>query len=116
MLVLVIDDEPAIRMLCRVTLEGEGIQVLEAVDGITGLELARAAGPDLVLLDVMMPGIDGFQVAARLAAADDTAEIPILFISAHPVFQTRAADIGAEYLGKPFDPQELAAVVVSLAS
>ena len=59
MRVLVIDDEAPIRLLCRVNLEDEGMEVLEAGDGPTGLELARSEVPDVVLMDVMMPGLDG---------------------------------------------------------
>src|SRR4051794_7749814 len=62
--VLVIDDEAPIRLLCRVNLEAEGMEVLEASDGPTGLEKARNDEPDVILLDVMMPGLDGWQVAA----------------------------------------------------
>jgi two-component system alkaline phosphatase synthesis response regulator PhoP len=58
--VLVIDDEPPIRLLCRVNLEAEGMEVLEAGDGPTGLEKARNEEPDVILLDVMMPGLDGW--------------------------------------------------------
>ena len=61
--VLVIDDEAPIRLLCRVNLEAEGIEVLEAADGRSGLNLAREQHPDVVLLDVMMPGLDGWRVA-----------------------------------------------------
>ena len=60
--VLVIDDEAPIRLLCRVNLEAEGMEVLEASDGPTGLEKARNDEPDVILLDVMMPGLDGWQV------------------------------------------------------
>ena len=64
--VLVIDDEAPIRLLCRVNLEAEGMDVLEAADGPSGLETARAEQPDVVLLDVMMPGLDGWRVAEEL--------------------------------------------------
>src|SRR6478752_6176770 len=64
--VLVIDDEEPIRLLCSVNLAAEGIEVLEAADGPSGLEQAREHRPDVVLLDVMMPGLDGWQVAERL--------------------------------------------------
>ena len=70
--VLVIDDEAPIRLLCRVNLEAEGMQVLEAADGPTGLDLARAERPDVVLLDVMMPGLDGWHVAQQLLDDDRT--------------------------------------------
>ena len=64
--VLVIDDEAPIRLLCRVNLEAEGMEVLEAADGPSGLEEARERAPDVVLLDVMMPGLDGWRVAEQL--------------------------------------------------
>jgi two-component system, OmpR family, alkaline phosphatase synthesis response regulator PhoP len=63
---LVIDDEAPIRLLCRVNLEAEGMDVVEAGDGEAGLELARSERPDVILLDVMMPVLDGWQVAERL--------------------------------------------------
>ncbi len=64
--VLVVDDEAPIRLLCRVNLEAEKIDVLEAADGEAGLELARSEQPDVILLDVMMPGLDGWRVAEEL--------------------------------------------------
>ena len=67
--VLVIDDEAPIRLLCRVNLEAEGMSVLEAADGPSGLEQAREHAPDVVLLDVMMPGLDGWQVIERIREA-----------------------------------------------
>ena len=70
--VLVIDDEAPIRLLCRVNLEAEGMEVLEASDGPTGLEKARNDEPDVILLDVMMPGLDGWQVAEELLDSDVT--------------------------------------------
>ena len=80
--VLVIDDEAPIRLLCRVNLEAEGMQVLEAADGPSGLEKARAEEPDVVLLDVMMPGLDGWRVAEELLDDPRTASIPIVFLTA----------------------------------
>ena len=75
--VLVIDDEAPIRLLCRVNLEAEGMQVLEAADGTTGLDLAREEQPDVVLLDVMMPGLDGWRVAEELLEDELTSGIPM---------------------------------------
>ena len=79
--VLVVDDEAPIRLLCRVNLEAEGMEVLEAGDGPTGLEAARRERPDVVLLDVMMPGPDGWRVAERLLEDSRTGEIPIIFLT-----------------------------------
>src|SRR4051812_35403054 len=80
--VLVIDDEAPIRLLCRVNLEAEKMEVLEAADGPSGLEKARAEIPDVVLLDVMMPGLDGWRVAEELLDDERTAKIPIVFLTA----------------------------------
>ena len=95
--VLVIDDEAPIRLLCRVNLEAEGMRVTEAADGATGLELARADPPDVILLDVMMPGLDGWRVAEELLEDDRTRGIPIIFLTARAEFRDRARglDIGA---------------------
>ena len=105
--VLVIDDEAPIRLLCRVNLEAEGMEVLEASDGPTGLEKARNDEPDVILLDVMMPGLDGWQVAEELLDSDVTSSIPIVFLTA----RAEAADKrmgqqlgGVGYVVKPFDP------------
>src|SRR5438132_1704846 len=80
--VLVVDDEAPIRLLCRVNLEAEGMSVLEAADGASGLDLARDEQPDVVLLDVMMPGLDGWRVAEELLEDDRTSGIPIIFLTA----------------------------------
>src|SRR5436305_143811 len=88
--VLVIDDEAPIRLLCRVNLEAEGMTVLEASDGPTGLEQARENTPDVVLLDVMMPGLDGWRVAEQLLQDDRTSEIPIIFLTARAELRARA--------------------------
>lgn len=115
--VLVIDDEAAIRLLCRVNLEAEGMEVLEAGDGGTGLELARSGRPDAILLDVMMPGVDGWRVADELLSADETSDIPILFVTARAELRDRALGLdigGVEYITKPFNPIELASLVQNL--
>jgi DNA-binding response OmpR family regulator len=101
---LVIDDEAPIRLLCRVNLEAEGVEVLEAADGATGLELAKREKPDAILLDVMMPGLDGWNVAERLLSAEETHAIPIIFLTARDAG-------GLDYVTKPFNPVELASLV-----
>jgi CheY-like chemotaxis protein len=113
-LVLLVDDERSIRTICRVNLEGDGLTVNEAEDGSQALEEVKRKRPSLVLLDVMMPGVDGWMVAEELAAADDTREIPIVFLSARAAHEDRlrAQELGAVgYVIKPFDPLELAGVV-----
>ena len=115
--VLVIDDEAPIRLLCRVNLEAEGMEVLEASDGPTGLEKARNDEPDVILLDVMMPGLDGWQVAEELIDGESTSAIPIVFLTARAEARDRARGLdlgGIDYVTKPFNPVELAPLVREL--
>src|ERR687886_2072743 len=115
--VLVIDDEAPIRLLCRVNLEAEGMDVLEAADGPSGLEKARAETPDVVLLDVMMPGLDGWRVAEELLDDGRTQSIPIVFLTARAELRDRARGLdlgGVDYVTKPFNPVELAPQVREL--
>ncbi len=112
--VLVIDDEAPIRLLCRVNLEAEGMDVLEAPDGLTGIELAKAHSPDAILLDVMMPGVDGWVVAERLLGDEQTHSIPIVFLTARADLRDRARGMdlgGLDYVTKPFNPVELADLI-----
>ena len=115
--VLVIDDEAPIRLLCRVNLEAERMEVLEAADGPSGLEKARAEKPDVILLDVMMPALDGWRVAEQLLEDGQTQEIPIIFLTARAEFRDRARGLdigGVDYVTKPFKPLELAPLVQRL--
>jgi DNA-binding response OmpR family regulator len=115
--VLVIDDEPPIRLLCRVNLEAEGMEVLEAADGIGGVELARAEDPDVILLDVMMPGLDGWRVAEELLEDQRTHSIPIIFLTARAELRDRARGLdlgGVDYVTKPFNPVDLAPLIRDL--
>jgi DNA-binding response OmpR family regulator len=111
---LVIDDEAPIRLLCRVNLEAEGVEVLEAADGATGLEVAKREKPDAILLDVMMPGLDGWSVAERLLSDEETGAIPIIFLTARADLRDRVRGMdagGLDYVTKPFNPVELASLV-----
>jgi DNA-binding response OmpR family regulator len=115
--VLVIDDEQPIRLLCKVNLEAAGMSVLEAADGPSGLEEARTQRPDAVLLDVMMPGLDGWRVAEQLLEDERTSDIPIIFLTARAEFRDRARGLdigGVDYVTKPFNPLELAPLVRDL--
>jgi DNA-binding response OmpR family regulator len=115
--VLIIDDEAPIRLLCRVNLEAEKMEVLEAADGESGLETARAEKPDVILLDVMMPGMDGWDVAERLFEDAATSEIPLVFLTARAELRDRARGLelgGVDYITKPFNPVELASIVEGL--
>ncbi|HVC88185.1 MAG TPA: response regulator [Gaiellaceae bacterium] len=115
--VLVIDDEFALRLLCRVNLEAEGMEVLEAADGPSGLEQAWSGAPDVILLDVMMPGLDGLQVAEKLFDDPRTESIPLVFLSARAELKERGGGLGldgVEYVTKPFDPVGLAPLIRAL--
>jgi DNA-binding response OmpR family regulator len=115
--VLVVDDDAPIRLLCRVNLEAEGMEVLEASDGADGLELARSTRPDVVLLDVMLPKLDGWRVAEALLEDPETGEIPIVFLTARAELRDQARGLelgGIDYITKPFNPVELADLIRKL--
>jgi DNA-binding response OmpR family regulator len=115
--VLVIDDEAPIRLLCRVNLEVEKMEVIEASDGPSGLEQAREHKPDVILLDVMMPALDGWRVAEQLLEDERTKDIPIIFLTARAEFRDRARGLdigGVDYVTKPFNPLDLAPLVRDL--
>jgi CheY-like chemotaxis protein len=112
--VLVVDDHGPIRALVRTSLENAGFSVLEAADGDEALASVRAARPDLILLDIMMPRVSGWEVTAALLADRSTDEIPIVFISARTEVadRLRAFELGAHgYVSKPFDPDVLTETV-----
>lgn len=116
--VLVIDDEPDVLLLCRVNLSHAGHEVLEAPDGARGVELARSEHPDAVILDLMMPGLDGVDVLGMLADDETTRDIPVMMLSAKTqrADRERCREAGAiVYVTKPFSPLELAALVETLA-
>jgi len=112
--ILVVEDEPALRDGLRDALESEGYAVLTAPDGVKGLHLGLTADPDLVVLDLMLPGMDGFEVLRRLRA--DAVETPVLVLTARGLEEdkVRGLRIGADdYLVKPFGLPELLARVAS---
>jgi DNA-binding response OmpR family regulator len=114
--VLVVDDDPVIVKLLQVNFEMEGYQVLTAGDGEEGLDLAQRDRPDVIILDVMMPKLDGLEVARALKTDEETRDIPVLLLSA----KAQASDVQAgqsladDYITKPFDPLELLDRVASL--
>jgi DNA-binding response OmpR family regulator len=115
--VLIVDDEAPIRLLCRVNLEAEGMEVIEASDGQRGVESARRELPDVILLDVMMPRLDGWGVAQQLVGDELTKKIPIIFLTARAEVRDRARGLdigGIEYVTKPFNPLERAPLIESL--
>lgn len=108
--VLIVDDQEANRLLLRDLLESQGHEVAEAVDGVEALERVADAAPDVVLLDVGMPGIDGFEVCRRLKADPATATIPVLLVTALNQRDQRLLGIGAganDYITKPIDKSDL---------
>jgi DNA-binding response OmpR family regulator len=115
--VLVVDDHAPLRTLCRINLKGAGFRVLEATDGDEALELVRADRPDVILLDIMMPRVSGWEVAAALLVDRSADRIPIIFVSARTgvTDRIRAFELGARaYVMKPFDPAGLAETVTKV--
>ncbi len=112
--ILVIDDEPVNIQLLRRKLEWEGHSVLSASNGSDGIELAKSGEPDLILLDIMMPGMDGFEVCQKLREDDQTKSIPVIFVTAQNSKQGKLEGLEAgavDYITKPIDLDETAARV-----
>lgn len=112
--ILIADDEDALRFLAYETLMDENYQILEAKDGIKALELARSQHPTLILLDVAMPGLTGFEVCQLLKGDPTTADIIIIMLTAHGQARDReqAEASGADhFMTKPFSPTQLLRLV-----
>lgn len=112
--ILVIEDEKNILELVRYNLVREGFQVIATLDGALGLEMAREALPDLIILDVMLPGMNGLEVCRELHQDSSTNSIPIIILSARAEEHDRVLglEMGADdYIVKPFSPRELLARV-----
>ena len=115
--ILVVDDEAPIVDLVRFTLEDAEVRVVEASDGAAALDLARRIKPDLVLLDVHMPRLDGLEVCRQLRREPDFARTPIVMLTAAGQQADRSSGLSAgadEYLTKPFSPLALLALVEAL--
>lgn len=112
--ILIADDDPVILRLIQVNLELEGYEVITANNGEEAVAQAKAENPDLVILDIMMPRLDGYQACEQLKSSDDTKDIPVIFLSAKAqqgdIEKGRSFGVAA-YLTKPFDPTELLEVV-----
>ncbi|MFZ5508492.1 MAG: putative bifunctional diguanylate cyclase/phosphodiesterase [Pseudomonadota bacterium] len=116
--VLIADDEPLGRKILEALLAPEGYRLAFAADGVSALEQARALLPDVVLLDVMMPGLDGIEVCRRLRADPELADVPILLVTALQRADSRLAGIEAgadDFVSKPYDAVELRARVRTIA-
>jgi len=115
-LILIIDDSELIQRLIAARVAELGVDIIEAEDGHTGIDMAEARQPDLILLDIKMPEVCGFEVCAKLKLNPATVDIPVIFITGldTSVDKVRAFDLGAvDYVTKPFDPAELKARVRS---
>lgn len=115
--VLVVDDEPLHRELWSISLRFAGLEVLEEPDGLRGLARARSECPNLVLTDVVMPRLDGLELAEGLGRSAKTRHIPLIFITSEssPDAADRAFELGAvAYVAKPCDPQALASLVANV--
>ena len=117
--VLVVDDEPTIRTLVNAVLDGPDVQTIEAADGSEAIDMIRRYRPDLVLLDIVMPRMDGFAVCERMRAEESTARTPVLLLTAlgQESDRERARQAGADgVVQKPFSPAALRATVESILS
>lgn len=117
MRVLVIDDDPGVRVLCRIAFRTDGDEVVEAPSGREGLELLEAEQVDAVVLDVMLPSMDGFEVLRRIRENARTSELPVVLLSVRVGIddQIKGWRAGADdYLTKPFSPSELAVTLAAI--
>jgi CheY-like chemotaxis protein len=108
--ILLIEDEVDIAAMLQVFLTANGYAFLHAADGITGMTLAQRHLPDLILMDVMLPDLDGFTICGRLRRGKHTAHIPVIFLTRYAEHANRlqALELGAaDFIAKPFDPAEL---------
>jgi CheY-like chemotaxis protein len=115
--VLVVDDEPDVLLLCRLNLQQRGHELLEALNGTTALELARERHPEVIVLDLMLPGMNGYEVLESLKQDERTSDIPVLVLTAKSLRadRERSHGLGASgFLTKPFLPSDLCEMVESL--
>lgn len=115
--ILLVEDEPEFRLALRMRLEANGYEVIEADNGVTGLDLARNQKPDLMVLDIMLPKMDGFKVARLLKFDEHHKHIPIVMLTARAQQSDKETGlaVGADaYLTKPFKPQEILDAIARL--
>ena len=114
-LILIVDDEPAILQLARIYLEREGFHVHEASDGEAAIEVANRMHPALIVLDVMLPKLDGYEVCRRLRASNNDVAILMLTARDEDIDKILGLELGADdYLTKPFNPREMVARVKAI--
>ena len=112
--ILVVDDDPVIVRLLEVNFRLEAFDVVTAGGGEEAIALARETPPDIILLDVMRPGLDGYEACRKMRETPELADVPVLFLSARAKDddRSRGMELGlVEYVTKPFDPTELVALV-----
>jgi two-component system phosphate regulon response regulator PhoB len=112
MRILVIDDDPGVRLLCRIAFRAEGDEVLEVASGRAGLEILASTGADAVVLDVMLPSINGFEILRRIREDERTSDLPVVLLSVRTGMQDQIDGWKAgadDYLTIPFSPSEMAA-------
>ena len=117
--ILLVEDEPEFRLALRTRLEANGYDIIEAEDGATGLNTARHQNPDLIILDVMLPKMDGFKVARLLKFDVKYKNIPLMMLTVMSQASDRKMGqaVGADaYLTKPYQPQELLDTISTLIS
>ena len=103
--ILLVDDEPSILKILSIKLRVSGYQIITALNGNEALKLIKSEKPDLVLLDVIMPGMDGFEVLQKLRVFS---KLPVIIVSARPEYSKQAINLGANaFISKPFDIDEL---------
>ena len=115
--ILVVDDDPAALRLVQYILQREGYEVITASNGLEGLRKATGESPDLIVLDIMLPGIDGFEIASRLRGQPSTSRTPIIMMSAkaRDIDKATGLKVGADdYITKPADPSDVAKRVAAL--
>ncbi len=115
--VLVIEDSPSVRRLIEVCLRVLDVNVSSAIDGITGLDQIGATDPDVVVLDIGLPGLDGWEVLSRMREDPNSSDVKVLVLTAHaqPEMADRAAEGGADaFMTKPFRPIDLRVQVEKL--
>ena len=107
---MIVDDDPVVRRMLQLTFEAEGFEVVTAADGVEALAAVRGERPAILVLDIMMPKLDGMKVMRELKADDDLRNIPVILLSAkgRNVDQKIGFEVGADdYITKPFSPRKL---------
>ena len=116
--ILAVDDEPHILKLVSFSLRSGGFDVVEAADGLSAIDIAAAEQPDLILMDVMMPALDGYELIKRVKTHPEWNDIPLVIMTAYPIDRSRIdlLDLTAGLISKPLSPTQIAGMVDELLS